>query len=94
MNGTSAQTGLLLATMEPPAGLEEEFQQWYDSEHFPERRDTIGFLTAIRLICLEGWPRWLALYDLSSIEALDTEAYRAVSGANSTPWSRRILSRD
>ena len=33
---TTAQSskGLLLATMEPPANIEEEFQDWYDSEHF------------------------------------------------------------
>ena len=29
--------GLLVAMMEPPAGFEEEFQDWYDTEHGPER---------------------------------------------------------
>src|SRR4051794_183446 len=42
---------------------------------------------------IEGWPRWAALYDLESIEALNSPAYRAVSGPNSTPWSKRILPR-
>ena len=31
------QLGLLLVTMEPPASLEEEFADWYDTEHVPER---------------------------------------------------------
>ena len=34
--------GLLFATMEPPANIEEEFQDWYDTEHFPERQSLPG----------------------------------------------------
>ncbi|WP_051356552.1 DUF4286 family protein [Azorhizobium doebereinerae] len=85
--------GLLLVTMEPPAGLEEEFNDWYDTEHFPQRRALPGFETASRWVCLDGWPRWLALYDLASPAALETADYRAVSAGNSTPWSRRLLPR-
>jgi hypothetical protein len=85
--------GLLLVTMEPPAGLEEEFNDWYDTEHFPQRRGLPGVESASRWVCLQGWPRWVALYDLTSVAALETPEYRAVSGPNSTPWSRRLLPR-
>lgn len=85
--------GLLLVTMEPPATLEEEFHDWYDSEHLPQRLALPGFESGSRWVCLSGWPRWLAIYDLSSTAALDDAAYVAVSGANSTPWSRRMLPR-
>ncbi|WP_153140808.1 DUF4286 family protein [Paraburkholderia agricolaris] len=84
---------ILMVWMEPPASLEEEFNDWYDTEHFPQRRSLPGFRNASRWVCLDGWPRWMALYDLESEDALDTDAYRAVSGAHSTPWSRRILPR-
>ncbi len=93
MMPVSRGKGLLLVTMEPPADLEGEFNDWYDTEHFPQRRALPGFESASRWVCLEGWPRWLALYDLASASALETDAYRAVSGPNSTPWSRRILPR-
>jgi hypothetical protein len=85
--------GLLLVMMEPPASLEEEFNDWYDTEHFPQRRALPGFENASRWACVGGWPRWLALYDMESTAALDTDAYRAVSGASSTPWSLRLLPR-
>lgn len=85
--------GLLLVTMEPPAGLEEEFNDWYDHEHLPQRMRMPGFETGARFVCLEGWPRWLALYDLTSLAALSTPEYLAVSRANATPWSRRIAAR-
>lgn len=84
---------MLIVTMEPPASLEEEFNDWYDTEHFPQRRNLPGFDSATRWVCLDGWPRYVALYDLASMAVLDTPEYRAVSAANSTPWSRRILPR-
>jgi hypothetical protein len=85
--------GLLLVTMEPPAAMEDEFNDWYDTEHFPQRAGLAGIESATRWACLDGWPRWLALYDLTSIAVLESAPYRAVSGANSTPWSKRILPR-
>ena len=90
MNG---RKGLLLVMMEPPASLEEEFNDWYDTEHFPQRRSLPGMESATRWVCLAGWPRWAALYDMTRLAALQSPEYLAVSGANTTPWSRRILPR-
>lgn len=92
--GASLQAhGLLLASMEPPASLEEEFQDWYDHEHVPERIGIAGVLNGVRLVCVEGWPRYVALYDLATLDVLDGPGYRAVSGDNFSPWSKRILAR-
>ncbi len=85
--------GLLIVTMEPPAGMEEEFNDWYDLEHFPQRSGLPGFTSASRWVFLEGWPRYLAVYDMASPDAVATAEYRAVSGANATPWSKRVLGR-
>jgi hypothetical protein len=84
---------LLMVAMEPPAALEDEFNDWYDTEHAPQRLALPGFASASRWVCIDGWPRWMALYDLASEAAVHTEAYRSVSGEQSTPWSRRILPR-
>ncbi|OFT75963.1 hypothetical protein EGT33_01295 [Burkholderia multivorans] len=35
----------------------------------------------------------MALYDLASLDVLESDAYRSMSGKQSTPWTRRILSR-
>ena len=85
--------GLLLVLMEPPAPLEDEFNDWYDTEHFPQRRALPGFETAFRWVCVSGWPRWAATYDMNSVAALETPEYKAVSGVNSTAWTRRMLPR-
>lgn len=84
---------LLMVAMEPPAALEDEFHDWYDTEHLPQRLALPGFVAGSRWVCIDGWPRWLALYDLASEAAVHSDAYRDVSGAQSTPWSRRILPR-
>jgi hypothetical protein len=89
----TSQMGLMLALMEPPSGLEEEFSDWYDTEHLPQRRGLPGFVNGFRWVAVEGFPKSLAAYDLASLAALEEPAYRAVSGANSTPWSRRLLAR-
>jgi hypothetical protein len=73
--------------------MEEEFQDWYDTEHFPERAGADGFVTAQRLICLEGWPRYLALYDLSSVTVLDGPGYAAIARNRYSQWTKRIIPR-
>ena len=89
----ASRTGLLLAMMEPSPTLEEEFQTWYDSEHFPERQGVEGFLTAARYICLDGFPRYLALYDLASVEVLRGPGYAKIAGGNYSRWTERVVSR-
>jgi hypothetical protein len=93
MPHTTQNAALLIVTMEPPSPLEEEFNDWYDTEHFPQRRALPGFLSGSRWVCLDGWPRYLALYELRSLDALASPEYRAVSDLNSTPWSQRVLPR-
>lgn len=92
-SASSGPTGLLLAMMEPPPTLEAEFQQWYDTEHFPEREGCEGFLTANRYICLDGWPRYLALYDLADVNVLRGPGYARIAVDRYSVWTERIIGR-
>lgn len=83
--------GLLVAMMEPPAMMEAEFQAWYDNEHFPERESCEGFLTAARFVCLDGFPRYLALYDLADPHVLSGPHYARIAGGNYSRWTGRII---
>jgi len=85
--------GLLLVLFDPPPTLEEEFNDWYDTEHLPERAVIQGVETARRYTSLGDGPRYVAIYDLASLDVLTQEAYLAVSGANFSPWTKRITSR-
>lgn len=88
-----SKQGFLMVAMEPPPELEEEFNDWYDTEHLPEREAVAGFESAARFVCLQGWPRYLAFYDLRDAEVIDQPGYRSISGSAFSPWSRRILAR-
>jgi hypothetical protein len=73
--------GLLFSQMQPPAGWEADFHDWYETEHIPVRMAIPGFASAIRyeLSRHEGGPeaaRWLACYFLDDMAALDTPVYR------------------
>ncbi len=85
--------GLLLVLSDPPPELEGEFNDWYDTEHIPERAAVPGFETALRYAAVSGGPAYAALYDLASVYVLETAAYRAVSGEHFSPWTRRVTSR-
>jgi hypothetical protein len=58
---------------------EQDFNRWYEEEHFPERVRCPGFLTGRRFVSVEGEPKYLALYDLEDPAVLDTEEYRAIA---------------
>jgi len=87
------RAGLMMAMMQPPPTMEEEFQDWYDTEHFPERANCEGFVTAQRMLCLDGFPRYLALYDLSSRAVLDGPGYGAIARNRYSQWTKRIIPR-
>ncbi len=89
-----AQKGFLLVLMQPPPTIEEEFNAWYDSEHIPERAAVPGVETALRFSSLtNAAPKYLAMYDLANEEVLDSDAYKRVAGANSSPWTKRVTGR-
>jgi len=89
-----AQKGFLLVLMQPPPTIEEEFNAWYDTEHVPERLSVPGVETAVRFCSTtDAAPKYLAMYDLAAESVLDSDAYKKVAGANSSPWTRRVTGR-
>jgi hypothetical protein len=88
-----ARFGLLVVRMEPVVHEESEFNDWYDTEHVPQRRSIAGFLSAERFVCMRGWPKYAAVYDLEHKDVTQSEEYRRVAGENFSPWTKRILGR-
>lgn len=82
--------GLLLVLVDPAPERREELNAWYDTEHLPERRDLPGFLSAQRFEVVGQGPLYAALYDLEDLSVLESAGYRAVSGENFSPWTRRV----
>jgi hypothetical protein len=83
--------GLLIASFNFSNVAEDEFHEWYDTEHIPERQRVPGFL---------NWQRWIgakdpklsvATYDLENIGVLRSAPYLAIGYENLSPWSKRVI---
>jgi hypothetical protein len=85
--------GILIAAMDFSDVAEDEFHDWYDMEHVPERLRVPGFLNAERWIGSKNPKISIALYDLDAVGVLHSPAYLAVGGANGTPWTKRVTGR-
>jgi hypothetical protein len=85
--------GFLLVLMEPPPSFEREFNDWYETEHPPERLAVPGFESGLRYLSVENPRRYLAVYDLTSANVLQSERYLSVSLNNSTSWTKRVASK-
>ena len=85
--------GTLIAAMNIGAANDEEFHDWYDLEHLPERQRVPGFLVCERWIGVDDRRVSVATYDLDNVAVLQGAAYRAIGGENLSPWSKRVTSK-
>ena len=82
--------GLLLMMTDIDPANEADFNRWYEEEHLDERMAIPGFINARRFTALEGGPKYLALYDLTSLDALNTDMYKHLVGDGRNEWTLRI----
>jgi hypothetical protein len=82
--------GILIAAFDFSTCAEDEFNDWYDLEHVPERERVPGFLDCKRWIDVTNPTVSLALYDLESLDVLRSAAYKAIAYENLSVWSKRV----
>ena len=82
--------GLLVAGFDTSPVAEDEFNDWYDTEHIPERSRIPGFINCERWLGAEDPKISIATYDLQSPAVLESAEYRAIAGPNLSPWSKRV----
>ena len=74
--------GVLIAAMDFSNVDAGEFNDWYDTEHVPERQRVPGFLMLQRWIGAENPKQSVATYDLETVGVLQSPGYRAIGGEN------------
>jgi hypothetical protein len=85
--------GTLIAAMKIGRAAQDEFNDWYDTEHLPERQRVPGFLRCQRWIGTGDRTVSVATYDLADVGVLKTPSYLAIGGENLSPWSKRVTAR-
>lgn len=83
--------GLLMAGFDISRCPEDEFHDWYDTEHIPDRRKVPGFLTLERWVDVENPKNVVAIYDLQSTDVLESPQYLPIGYRNPSPWTRRLM---
>ena len=83
--------GLLAGSVDFSNAAADEFHDWLDTEHIPERTRLAGILNAVRWLGVERPTASLVIYDLENLDVLSTPEYLAVSFEHFSPWSKRML---
>jgi hypothetical protein len=79
------------AVFEVPSRDQDEFNDWYNTEHAQFVRDVVdGYRNCRRFQGLEDSHKFIALYD---VEALEYSEAKDVHPQNHTPWATRVRSK-
>ncbi len=69
-------TGLMLVAADIPADKEADFNKWYQEEHLQELMGVPGVLNAARYEATKSGPKHLAVYELESVDVVNTDAFK------------------
>jgi hypothetical protein len=69
---------------------DEEFNAWYDTQHLPQLLAISGILDGARYVATKGGPRYLAAYELESVDVVEAPEFK---DRPIPPWDRRMSPR-
>jgi hypothetical protein len=81
---------ILLVAFDYTNAHADEFHDWYDLEHIPERQRVPGFGLSERWISVANPKHAVATYDLGSLAVLASAPYKAIAHENLSVWSKRV----
>ncbi|MFN8525976.1 MAG: DUF4286 family protein [Chloroflexota bacterium] len=79
--------GILLVYTDIDEKYDEEFNAWYDTQHLPQLLSIPGMLAGARYTAVKGGPKYLAAYELESVDVLQTPAFK---DRVRPPWDARM----
>ena len=69
-----------------------EFNAWYNTQHLPQLRAIPGILDAARYVAVKGGPKYLAVYELDSVDVLRSDAFVNRPREQLNPTARQVRS--
>ena len=79
--------GIFLLYVDIDPTHEADFNAWYNTEHLPELLGVPGIISAARYAATKGGPKYLAVYELDSVDVLQTPEFK---NRPRTPWGQRV----
>ena len=80
-------SGLMLVFVDVPSEHEEEFNEWYNTEHLQELMSVPGILNCARYEAVKSGPKHLAVYEFENAQVIDTDAFK---NRPITPWAQKV----
>ncbi|WP_368622551.1 hypothetical protein [Paraburkholderia sp. BR13444] len=85
-----AGTGVVAIWHDLLPEAKDEFYEWHNREHMPERAGIPGFRRGRRFIALDAGPEYFNLYEADTVEVLGAQDY--LSRLNTpTPWTKQVV---
>jgi hypothetical protein len=85
-----AGTGVVAIWHDLLPEAKDEFYEWHNREHMPERAGIPGFRRGRRYIALDAGPEYFNLYEADTVEVLGAQDY--LLRLNSpTPWTKQVV---
>jgi hypothetical protein len=78
---------IYIATGEPEPDWDDEYNRWYWEEHLPGLLAVPGYRSGRRYVAIEGAPKYMAMYELDSMDAYRSREH---DEAVATPWTARV----
>ena len=70
--------------------FKQEYREWHNRQHVPERLSIPGFRRARRYVAVEGGPEFYTLYEADGVEDVSGRAYLERLNAP-TEWTQKIM---
>ena len=70
--------------------FKDEYREWHNRQHVPERLGIPGFRRARRFVAVEGGPEFYTLYEADRVEDVSGKAYLDRLNAP-TEWTQKIM---
>lgn len=71
---------LSIVSVDVDRAVEAEFNAWYNDVHVPEVLACPGWIWGSRYVSTDGEPRYLAIYEMESEDAMWTPELQAIKG--------------
>ena len=91
MSRTTIPRAAVLLLFEVASDSIAEHDDWHTHEHMPERLRIPGFLRGTRWTSLNEAGHYCVLYELESVDVLDSDTYRTTSRARAQRYRRSHL---
>jgi hypothetical protein len=85
-----AGSGVIAIWQDLVPEFKDEYREWHNRQHIPERLGIPGFRRARRFIAVDGCPEFYTLYEADRVEDVSGKAYLDRLNAP-TEWTQKIM---